>query len=76
MPNAHFNVRNHFQIPRLEAETWRLGVRGLVERPLSLSLRDLYNLPSRSRVVTLECAGNGRSLLRPPRRCGPLPPMR
>jgi DMSO/TMAO reductase YedYZ molybdopterin-dependent catalytic subunit len=38
----------------------------LVERPLSLSLRDLLNLPSRSRAVTLECAGNGRSLLQPP----------
>jgi DMSO/TMAO reductase YedYZ molybdopterin-dependent catalytic subunit len=66
MPNAHFYVRNHFQIPKLDKGTWRLRVRGLVERPLTLSLRDLLNLPSRSRAVTLECAGNGRSLLQPP----------
>ena len=37
MPNAHFYVRNHFQIPRLEPSTWRLTVGGLVERPLSLT---------------------------------------
>jgi len=66
MPNAHFYVRNHFQIPALDSSTWRLAVGGLVERPLSLSLRDLQNMPSQTLVVTLECAGNGRALLRPP----------
>ena len=65
MPNAHFYVRNHFGIPVFDA-AWRLRVGGLVDRPLHLSLRDLQNLPARSRVVTLECAGNGRSLLQPP----------
>jgi len=65
MPNAHFYVRNHFQIPMLDPSTWRLEVGGLVERPLSLRLRDLSNMRSETRVVTLECAGNGRSLLHP-----------
>ena len=45
---------------------WRLNVGGLVERPLSLSLHDLKNMRSQTLVVTLECAGNGRSLLDPP----------
>src|SRR5258708_15173096 len=66
MPNAKFYVRNHFQIPLLDPSRWRLSVRGLVERPLQLSLRDLQNLPSQSLVVTLECAGNGRWQLDPP----------
>lgn len=66
MPNAHFYVRNHFQIPVMEPPAWQLNVGGLVERPLSLSLREIYNLPSQTRVVTLECAGNGRALLDPP----------
>ena len=66
MPNAHFYVRNHFQIPQLDADAWRLDVGGLVERPLQLSLRDLRNLPTRTAVVTLECAGNGRYSLDPP----------
>ena len=63
MPNAHFYVRNHFQIPKLDPSVWRLNVGGLVERPLSLSLHDLRNMQSQTLVVTLECAGNGRALL-------------
>src|SRR5262249_21489357 len=65
MPNAHFYVRDHFQIPALDSTTWRLNVGGSVERPQSLSLRDLTNLPSQTAFVTLECAGNGRKLLDP-----------
>src|SRR5258708_36043113 len=56
MPNASFYVRNHFQIPKLDPAVWRLSVGGLVDRPLSLSLRDLTNMPSQTNVVTLECA--------------------
>jgi anti-anti-sigma factor len=65
MPNQRFYVRNHFQIPQLDPTSWRLNVVGLVERPLSLSLRDLVKMPSQTEFVTLECAGNGRSLLNP-----------
>jgi DMSO/TMAO reductase YedYZ molybdopterin-dependent catalytic subunit len=65
MPNAKFYVRNHFQIPKLDLANWRLTVRGLVDRPLNLSWRDLANMRSQSKLVTLECAGNGRSKLEP-----------
>src|SRR5438105_165584 len=65
MPNAHFYVRNHFQLPDLDPSTWRLSVDGQVERALSLNLHDLQRLPSQSLVVTLECAGNGRAALAP-----------
>ena len=66
MPSARFYVRNHFQNPALDEATFRLKIGGLIDRPLSLSMRDLYNMPSRSSVVTLECAGNGRTLFDPP----------
>jgi DMSO/TMAO reductase YedYZ molybdopterin-dependent catalytic subunit len=66
MPNAHFYVRNHFQVPLLDPSTWRLEVGGLVERPLSVTLRDITRMASQTQVLTLECAGNGRSLLDPP----------
>jgi DMSO/TMAO reductase YedYZ molybdopterin-dependent catalytic subunit/glyoxylase-like metal-dependent hydrolase (beta-lactamase superfamily II) len=66
MPNARFYVRNHFQAPAIDGSAWRLEVSGLVERPLALSLRELSRLPSETRIVTLECAGNGRSSLWPP----------
>jgi DMSO/TMAO reductase YedYZ molybdopterin-dependent catalytic subunit len=65
MPNAHFYVRNHFQIPELDTDTWRLTVGGLVERPLSLDLHDLHTMRAETLVVTLECAGNGRSQFDP-----------
>ena len=65
MPNAHFYVRNHFQIPKLDPATFRLAVGGLVERPLSFSLRDLHNMRSQTLIVTLECVGNGRTLFQP-----------
>ena len=61
MPSARFYVRNHFQIPTLDPAAFRLTVGGLVDRPLSLSVADLRQMPSRTFVVTLECAGNGRT---------------
>ena len=55
----------HYDIPAVDPGTWRLELRGRVERPLSLSLADLRALPAVTRPVTLECAGNGRALLAP-----------
>ena len=55
----------HFDIPLVEAETWRLEIGGLVVKPLSLSLDDVKARPARTAAVTLECAGNGRALLEP-----------
>jgi DMSO/TMAO reductase YedYZ molybdopterin-dependent catalytic subunit len=65
-PTARFYRRNHFPIPVLDPVTWRLGVGGMVHRGLSLSLHELTRLPAETMAVTLECAGNGRALLRPP----------
>jgi DMSO/TMAO reductase YedYZ molybdopterin-dependent catalytic subunit len=65
MPTDRFYLRDHFPIPDLDGEHYRLSVCGLVERPLEVSLSDLHNMPSESRVVTLECAGNGRSFFDP-----------
>jgi DMSO/TMAO reductase YedYZ molybdopterin-dependent catalytic subunit len=53
----------HFDIPAVDATTWRLEIGGLVERPLVLSLDDLKAREQRTLAVTLECAGNGRALL-------------
>lgn len=64
--NRDFYVRSHFPTPLLDAARWRLEVGGLLERPLSMSLSELRRLPPRTSTVTLECAGNGRSLMTPP----------
>ncbi|MCU1555185.1 MAG: sulfite oxidase, partial [Arthrobacter sp.] len=56
---------NHFDIPFIDADHWHLRIGGAVQRSLELSLRALRRAPSIAVPVTLECAGNGRSLLRP-----------
>jgi DMSO/TMAO reductase YedYZ molybdopterin-dependent catalytic subunit len=55
----------HYDIPAVDAGTWRLSVDGLVERPLELSLDDVRARPAREVAVTMECAGNGRALIEP-----------
>jgi len=65
-PNDSFYIRGHFPLPKLDPSTWRLELTGHVERPLTLSLEELRSMPSRTLTVTLECAGNGRSLFDPP----------
>ncbi len=55
----------HFDIPAIDAATWRLRVGGNVGRPLDLGLDDIRARPRRTLAVTLECAGNGRARLLP-----------
>ncbi|MGH2344453.1 MAG: sulfite oxidase, partial [Chloroflexota bacterium] len=64
-PNRLFYVRSHYAAPRLTAEEWRLRVEGDVLRPRLLSFEDLLALPTRSLIVTTECAGNGRFAMHP-----------
>lgn len=66
MPNARFYVRNHFANPRIDVRQWHLQVRGHVDRTLRLTMHDLRGMHAETRVVTLECAGNGRSFFNPP----------
>jgi len=65
-PNPMFYVRDHFAMPRIDLANWRLTLDGEVARPLALTYDELRALPSRSLLVTLECAGNGRRALDPP----------
>jgi DMSO/TMAO reductase YedYZ molybdopterin-dependent catalytic subunit len=64
-PTRLFFVRNHFEVPSVDAESWRLDITGCVERPLQFSLTELADMPQRSVLATVECAGNGRSFLTP-----------
>ncbi|MFF1884104.1 sulfite oxidase [Pseudarthrobacter sp. NPDC058196] len=63
-PGLHY-VLTHFDIPDIEGTSWHLRIRGAVERALELNLAALRRAPSITVPVTLECAGNGRSLLEP-----------
>ncbi len=55
----------HWDIPEVDASSWRLELGGRVRRPLALSLAEIRERPARTVAVTLECAGNGRALLKP-----------
>jgi len=55
----------HYDIPPADPATWRLSVGGRVERPIALTLDDLRQRPSVTMPVTMECAGNGRTLIEP-----------
>jgi len=64
--SERFYVRCHFPVPAIDARSFRLAIEGAVERPMTLSLEDLADLPAMTRIATLECAGNGRAFLDPP----------
>ena len=64
-PNELFFVRSHFGSPAVSLGPWRLEVRGLVERPLKLSLADLAAMEQVELPAVLQCAGNGRAYFTP-----------
>ena len=65
----HFIRNNGFPPSEVDPDTWTLTVDGLVDRPMTLSIRELQ---SRFEVVTMalaiECGGNGRAFFEPPAR--------
>ena len=63
-PGLHY-VLTHFDIPDIDGDSWHLRINGAVERALELSMAALRRDPAITVPVTLECAGNGRSLLDP-----------
>jgi DMSO/TMAO reductase YedYZ molybdopterin-dependent catalytic subunit len=64
-PTELFYIRSHNPAPKLELASYQLRIDGAVRKPLSLSYQQLRDLPSETRVATLECAGNGRVFLVP-----------
>jgi len=65
VPTDRFFVRSHFAMPKVDLTGYKLTVEGHVENPLSLTLDELKKLPSVTRPLLLECAGNGRVFLVP-----------
>ncbi|MEU0478064.1 sulfite oxidase [Streptosporangium sp. NPDC006013] len=63
VPNDRFFVRNHTSTPIIDAATWRLRLHGTgLSAPRSFGYQELLAMPSVTRDVAIECAGNGRSL--------------
>ncbi|GGF20682.1 oxidase [Aliidongia dinghuensis] len=67
-PNEQFFVRWHWAvIPNaVDVDQFRLAVRGHVEKPLSLSLKDIVDgLPRVELAAVNQCSGNSRGLFQP-----------
>lgn len=65
-PNPLFYIRNHYLIPEAEITSdWNLQLDGHVDNDLSFSLKDFRKYPKQTLPITLECAGNNRSDLKP-----------
>jgi len=61
-PNELFYIRSHAPVPKIDAETFRISVEGMVDRPLKISLAQLQNKYKQTTVTaTLTCAGNRRT---------------
>jgi len=66
-PNDAFFVRYHLsEIPKeIDPDTFRLEVGGKVNKPLSLSLKDLRAMPAAEVVAVNQCSGNSRGFFEP-----------
>ncbi len=64
-PLEHFYTRCNFPSPHLDGAGWRLEVSGAFDRTRTWTMDELQELPYVARTVTMECAGNGRTLMRP-----------
>ena len=69
-PPGQFFVRSHFGPPLSLPATWTLTIDGDVSRPLTLTLADIRAMGGTSRVLTTECAGNGRGVFAMPKTSG------
>jgi DMSO/TMAO reductase YedYZ molybdopterin-dependent catalytic subunit len=62
-PTELFYIRSHFPAPKVELGSYQLRIDGAVRSPFYLSYQELRDMPSETRVATLECAGNSRVFL-------------
>ncbi|GFJ82179.1 hypothetical protein Phou_063590 [Phytohabitans houttuyneae] len=57
--NADFyRVDTALTVPRVDVDGWRLRLRGMVERPVTLTFADLLARPLAERDITLNCVSN------------------
>jgi sulfane dehydrogenase subunit SoxC len=60
-PNALHFERHHAGVPNIDPARYRLVIHGAVGRSMVYTLDELKRFPSVSRILFLECSGNGSS---------------
>ena len=56
--NDDYYVTRIGKVPKIDAEKYRLEVKGLVRDPRAFTLAELYAMPMQELPLTLECIGN------------------
>jgi DMSO/TMAO reductase YedYZ molybdopterin-dependent catalytic subunit len=61
----HYRIDINTFPPRIDGESWRLDIRGLVKQPMKMSLDELRQREARHQFITLSCISNpvGGSLI-------------
>ena len=57
-PVGDFYIVQHYNQPEIDAESYRLRISGLVDRPMELTLADLQSRPKVEIDAGFECGGN------------------
>lgn len=57
-PNDEFYITSYRSPPTIRLNDWSLSIKGLVERPITLTYEQLTAQPVVKQIVTLECVGN------------------
>ena len=53
-----YRIDTALSFPRVELSRWKVDVKGMVSKPLTLTYADLMGMPQVERVVTLTCVSN------------------
>lgn len=60
-PTKHFYVRSHAPNPVIDPAEFRLSIEGMVDKPMTIGLKELSKFKSINTTATLTCAGNRRA---------------
>jgi len=56
--DAFYRIDTALVVPRVKVDTWRLEVRGMVDRPLAFTYDELLEMPLFEQHVTIACVSN------------------
>ena len=55
---AFYRVDTNLTVPRVNADRWQLEIDGMVDKPMTISYRQLMAMPMIERDITLTCVSN------------------
>ena len=53
-----YRIDTALSIPQIDASTWSMVIKGMVDKPLRLTYADLLSRPMIERVITISCVSN------------------